>query len=400
MDRQIRQIEKKDYEKAARIKAQSYMPQYSRAAAVEEYIESFQAASKMKRNLIFVYCEGDEVYGVFTFHVLEMNFYGRMLPVGALSGVAVDMARRREGIAAQMVYFFIEYCKKNALALAMLQPYNPAYYKKAGFGWGAVKYEYTLPLSWLKEGAFDRVAIDVAAPYEKMQEAHGRVAALTHGMCLFGELERYHFERDTAPEDMLIVYDKTGRPEGYALYQCEKDALYNPYEQTLEVDRLLAASPQATAQLLAFFAAQKSQFRSIRFNVFDESFYYHFNNLGQAEHRALANGYHAVGRTGMGLMYKVIDARALLAKMPADGLSNKYVFALRDEAGQVEKVEWGEGEIQIIRLRQGDFVSWAMGCISMTSLWHKGLAEADRNAVKRLDQECSFREKPVCTSIF
>jgi hypothetical protein len=79
----------------------------------------------------------DEMHGVMRCHDLQMNFHGKMIPVGGMGLLAVDLLHKKEHVAKKLMeYYHGLYLEKGA-CVTLLYPFNTLFYRRMGYGYGS-----------------------------------------------------------------------------------------------------------------------------------------------------------------------------------------------------------------------------------------------------------------------
>lgn len=398
---QIRKLQKKDYEKAAFIKSISFYADEKLSESVENVVQSFKDMEKIKDCDVFVCeCEGD-VAGLITVNKLCMNFYGKFTDIYALSGVSVDTAYRGRGVADKLIRFFLDYAKKQNAAIVMLYPFRPSFYKKYGFGWGIEKYEYTINTAECKFYENKNIIPFAKGSAEHARNIQNEYAKTRHGMCLMNDYEWHNFKNDVSDDDIVLIKDDEGKYAGYAIIDFEKDSQYNPYDQTIVVQRLIALSPDAYKWFLSYIHCLKDQFQTTKIYTYEKYFYYNLSNIGSIYNAVIPSGFHHNCRCGLGIMYKAINAQHLLDMLADRDIKTGYCFIIRDKYNNsYTKAYIGNKEkCREINIDIESFTSFIMGCIPAEQLYACGLIDCEKNTAAEMDAIFKLKQ-PICISTF
>jgi predicted acetyltransferase len=162
--REIRLLAAEDVDAYVTITVNAYPGFEMEAAATKERIRERTLASLAEENRrtthLWGVFEGSALLGIFRLHDFEMNFRGRLVPVGGLGGVAVGLAHKKQRVAYEIVQFFLEHYRQRGVFLTALYPFRTDFYKKMGFGYGAKLNEYRVPPAALpRDGARERVRL-------------------------------------------------------------------------------------------------------------------------------------------------------------------------------------------------------------------------------------------------
>ncbi|NMC56398.1 MAG: GNAT family N-acetyltransferase [Eubacteriaceae bacterium] len=398
---QIRKIQKKDYEKAAYIKSISFYADEKLSESIENIIQSFKDIEKIKDCDVFV-CECDGgIAGLITVNKFSMNFYGKFTDIYALSGVSVDTAYRGRGIADKLICFFLDYSEEQNADMVMLYPFRPSFYKKYGFGWGIEKYEYTINTAHCKFYENKNIYPFAKGSVEHSRNIQNEYAKTHHGMCLVNDYEWHNFKNDVSDDNIVLIKDDEGKYIGYAIIEFEKDPQYNPYDQTILVQRLVTLTPDGHKWFLSYIHCLKDQFQTAKVYTYDKYFYYNLNNAGSIYDAVIPSGYHHICRCGLGIMYKAINAQRLLTLLDNKDMKTGYCFIIWDKYNNsYTKAYFGaKEEPQEININIEDFTSFIMGCIPAEQLHALGLINCEKNTAVEIDTIFRLKQ-PICISTF
>lgn len=96
--------------------------------------------------------ENDKLIGGMRIHDFQMNLFSKVLPIGGVGLVAVDLLHKKEKAAKELIqHFFNIFLEKNIHFVA-LYPFRPDFYKKMGFGYGPKIYQYLVEPSSFPKG--------------------------------------------------------------------------------------------------------------------------------------------------------------------------------------------------------------------------------------------------------
>jgi len=80
--------------------------------------------------------EENKLVGGMRLHDFEMNLFSKMIPVGGIGLVAVDLLRKKEKMAKELIDHFFKVFLEKQVHFVALYPFRPDFYKKMGFGYG------------------------------------------------------------------------------------------------------------------------------------------------------------------------------------------------------------------------------------------------------------------------
>ncbi|HEU0028305.1 MAG TPA: GNAT family N-acetyltransferase, partial [Ktedonobacterales bacterium] len=80
--------------------------------------------------------EGDTLLGGMRLHDFQMTCFETPLLVGGVGMVAVDLTRKKEHVARDLISFYLRHYRERGAPLAILYPFRPDFYGAMGFGYG------------------------------------------------------------------------------------------------------------------------------------------------------------------------------------------------------------------------------------------------------------------------
>ena len=94
----------------------------------------------------------EKLIGGMRVHYYEMNLYSKMIPIGGVGLVAVDLLHKKECVAKELIDRFLQIFLENNVHFVALYPFRPDLYKKMGFGYGPKIYQYIVEPSSFPKG--------------------------------------------------------------------------------------------------------------------------------------------------------------------------------------------------------------------------------------------------------
>ena len=359
----------------------------------------------------------DELAGVMKLFDFQMNFMGQMVPVGGLSGVAVDLTDKKQGIAREMVQFCQRHYEERGYLLTALYPFRPDFYRQMGYGFGSKIYDYRVDPAGLRIGRgvrqhlhhVDMIGLDaLQACYERVfQRTHGMMA---HSPYLFRD---FHDHQD----NHFLVYRPGTEVEGYLIYRFHRLSDDNYLRQQLHVREMMYEHPVALEALLAFLQVQADQVEQIRFISQDPALHYRFHDPRDAANRLFPSVNHQIARVGVGLMYRLTSVPNLLHSLRnyrfgqgtltlrlqlEDDFLPEYGgdFLLRFEEGKIHAVNTSTADVDLY-IQMADFSSVLMGCAHLADLHRLGLATLSDTAwLPAVDALFRLPQPPICVTSF
>ena len=176
----------------------------------------------------------DQEYGVIRagLHMVpyRLNWFGRVLPVYALSGVATHPDYRRQGRAGALVNAALHHLHRQGIAIAFLYPFRASFYQPFGFETAYTRQVSTVTQTQAHPAIGEEASLArVMSLYEQAMQK--RTAYAVRDRAAF-EYRLADLLNDGA---QLMVYD-----QGYAVIEYQKETL-NVLEQAGDIQALAAA---------------------------------------------------------------------------------------------------------------------------------------------------------------
>ncbi len=365
-------------------------------------------------NLYGAWRDGKLVGGMRLFD-WTMTLLSAKAPAGGVGLVAVDLMRKKEHVAKEMIEFFLRHYREREAPMAMLYAFRPDFYKKMGFGYGTKVNQYRLrPGNLRKRGGKEKVTFLGPQDAELMHACYTRFADRTNGM--FQRSIRHYSRLFTNEEVRVAGYRHDGEVLGYLSFTFKPAQPDNFLLNNLHIGELVYEDSVALNGLLAFLHSQADQINEIVLSTQDEAFHF-----VPADPRNGSNNVfdiaHETNIQAMGIMYRVIDTPAIfrvLEHHDFGGQTLKLKLSLEDsffpanhgstlihfEDGAARVRDGGEYDAEI-RLDISDFSSLLMGAVSFKSLYRYGLVDiSDPRFVDTVHRLFLTDQKPICMTHF
>lgn len=366
-----------------------------------------------------------EFYGLFRngkllggmrLHTFEMNLFGKIVPAGGVGLVAVDLLHKKEKVAKELIGYFIRHFREKGASMAMLYPFRPDFYKKMGFGYGTKMNQYRIkPDSFPSGGSKEGLAVLGEGDKEKIVECYNRYAKKTHGMIL-----KAGFDGDALfknPDNRLIGAFSGGELNGYLVYGFEQAHKQNFLRNNLVVREFIYETPDALASLAKFLNTQSDQIERIILNTQDDGLEYLLGDARDGSDYLIPSVFHETNRSGIGLMYKIINLDKVIIDLEARTFNNvtaNFTIVAHDSfeseapAKVSVKLEDGKllkGEADVaqfeIELDIADLSSLMAGSVGFMKLYRYGrLKLSDPKFASLMERAFRADEKPLCTTPF
>ncbi|HEY7126961.1 MAG TPA: GNAT family N-acetyltransferase [Ktedonobacterales bacterium] len=345
-----------------------------------------------------------------------MNLHGTQTLVAGIAEVAVDLLRKKEHVARDLVLFFLEHARANGAALALLYPFRPDFYKQMGFGYGTKINEYRVsPANFPKGPSKRQVVWTSPTDAALLLRCYQRYQARTHGVIQRSEAE---FTRLLAhPEKRVVAYRDAGAIKGYLVFSFRRHDQGNFLINDLHVDELVYETREALSQLLTFLQSQADQVRAVVIRTQEEAFHHLLLDPRNGSELLIPSVYHPSNVQGVGLMYRVLDTRGIFEQLREHsfgGVNCRVKITLVDSffpsnAGSLV-VQFAEGRPTLsederhdveIRLEVAEFSSLLLGVVNFQSLYRYHLADiSDPGYLETINRLFYTPEKPICLTAF
>ena len=415
---EIRQLTLPDLPRTLEIRQKAY-PSFEGLSPDAQQRSLERLAQQLEQTHLTLYglFRDDELAGVMKLYDFQMNFMGQIVPVGGLSGVAVDLAHKKKGVAREMVEFCLRHYEERGYPFTALYPFRPDFYRQMGFGFGSRIYEYRVDPAGIRADRADRQHLYHATGDEldELQACYDRVFRRTHGMMAHSLFLFRDYHDQLA--NHFLVYRPQQKVEGYLIYRFHRLSEDNFLRQQLEVREMMYEHPAALAALLAFLQAQADQVEQIRIISHDPTLPYRFHDPRDAPHRLFPSVNHQIGIVGLGLMYQLTSLTNLLHSLrdhrfgQAD-LRLRIVltnaFLPEQNGDQWIQIEGGKATLAAagtadasLHLQMADFSALLLGCVSLTELHRLGLASlSDDSWLPAVDAVFRLPQPPTCITRF
>jgi predicted acetyltransferase len=414
----IQPIPLEEIAKLARIVAEAYPMVYDLTVpgALDRLTQRLQYIRDEPATAIYGLYRDAHLLGAMRWFDFEMNVFGTLIPTAGLGMVSVDTSHKKQGVARDMVQFFLQHAYETGKPLAALYPFRPDFYKQMGFGYGTKLHHYTVAPAMLPtSGERRQTRIVGKEQQEEVAACYRRCHQAIHG--LFQKRPSEEAALFDAPENRVFAYsDDQGVVRGYGVFQYRKGPHFVAYD--LEIRELLYENRAALLSMLAFLQTMHDQIRTIHVYTSDDFFHHLLADPRNGSGNIFPHAYHESHATGVGLMYRILNLPALfrhLAGHNFGGQSCSLKLTLDDDffaPGQRSTiVEFDEGWSTVlddddgsaleIRLGVAECSSLILGVTPFSALYNYGLAEiADESRLHLVDRLFRSPMPPVCVTKF
>lgn len=414
----IKRLRDEDFRQFAEISANAYPGMVPQSAEDKQRMaENMIKAQKEDHSVCFygLFRDGQLVGGM-RIHDFKMRLHSVKVNAGGIGSVAVDLMHKKEKVAKGMVSYFLNYCRGKNMPIAALYPFRPDFYKKMGFGFGTKMNQYSIKPASLPSGSSKKnISFFEASDRGLLSDCYFRVAEKNNGM-----MDRTEFELNNilgSAQNRIVVYKRDGRIEGYILFKYNRASDVNTLKNDIFIKEILYENRDALMELMTFLNTQEDQINRVILHTQDENLHFMLKDPRNGTDNLLFPVYHESNVQGIGIMYRVVDARGLFGVMKNHNFNDQTIKLrinivdsfLEENNGSV-MVHFDKGAASIadngdyeaeIRLDVADFSSLITGAVDFKSLLMYGLAEiSDDKYAKTVNKLFEAEQKPKCFSIF
>ncbi len=359
----------------------------------------------------------DQLVGCMSLHDFKMNLRGQMLKAGGVGAVAVDLAHKKEKIAAEMMTEYLKRYRQTGYPMAVLWPFRPDFYRKMGFGYAGSVYRYRVqPESLPKSDLRQLVRMLTSDDLPSVVACYNRYVSRTNAMIeesevglrsLFskeGGTRVYGFERDSQLEGYIAFRFTDKSQDSFILYD-------------LQVDHLMHDNPDALAGMIGFLQSQLDQVRYVKFDLPDNSLHFFTNDPRDGSDRITRPVNHQVGHMAVGFMCRTINIPATLEALSDSSfgaIDMKVKFEVSDsfmpENSGNYGIESANGRLQTtdpgacdltVSLDVAELSSLLVGAARPKDLYKYGLIQlSDPGHLASLDTLFATDHEPHCLTPF
>jgi predicted acetyltransferase len=413
---EIRLLEEADYAAFVTLAANAY-PAFKLASEEdrERIRQRFLTRSAEPTNHFYGLFRDQRLIGGMILYDFTMRLLSVKAPVGGVGTIAVDLLRKKEKVAYELMQFFLRHYRARGATLATLYPFRPDFYRQMGFGAGAQLSQYHVQPSDLPRGSKEQIVFLRADQSELLRDCYNRIMERGHGLMEKSDIELSGLFNNVA--NRIVAYMRDERVLGYMVFSFKPGEQDNFLVNDLVVRELFYETKEALASLFGFLHSQADQVRRVVFNTQDEDFYHALRDPRNGTGKLLPDVYHESNTQGVGIMYRVLDTPGIftllrdhnfgiedctLKLMVRDSFfpENDGSTILQFRQGRPSVQTGGEYDIEIA-LDVAEFSSLLMGAVRFTSLYNYGLVEiSDQSEVDTIDRLFRTERKPICTTPF
>lgn len=218
-----------------------------------EYFDAGQNP-RLDPEQVHVIEEDGEVRASATVLPMEVLVDGKPAAMGGVAAVMVHPAYRRRRYAGDLMRVALGDMRDRGVDLSLLAPFAHAFYRSFGYELATEAIEYTLkPTDLSTDPGQSNLRVYREEDLPAMMELLG---AASHGHQLCALRSEAHWRKTLGRKDHeTAVYEAGGEVGGYLIYKMSPYKGDRKPTRRLEVQELVAATPEARRGLVSFLAA-------------------------------------------------------------------------------------------------------------------------------------------------
>lgn len=255
------------------------------------------------------------------------NVRGHMMPMGAPAYVSTNFLHKKEKVAYALLKVMMEYFAQTGTAIGCLHPFNPAFYRKMGYGF-CNEYTFYSPRPCYVRSFGDKSGLSYATQqdHEEILALYRRYAHRTNGATIHPFMDPYRIFQ----KPYVVVCRQNGKITGYLTFEFVEVDHYTDMYHDLLVHEMVYEDLQTLQQFMTFFASQTDQIERIRIFSTDPYLHMMFTNPDSGENRAHDGAIQEIGRRVMGCMVRILDVEQYFSQQRhcCRPIEREFVLAL------------------------------------------------------------------------
>ncbi len=356
----------------------------------------------------------DTLFGGMKFYDFKLNLHDTPVLMGGLGGVSVDMLHKKEGVAKEMLQYFIEHYDLKGACLVSLYSFRLDFYRKMGFGFGTKTSLYQIsPANIIKQPSKANLRFLTKEDFPLIRACFNRYARRNHGMLIHDSI---WWESKLFPKGSYnIGYFENGQLKGYVNFEFTKSE-GKIYDQDILVYHFVYENRTAFSELLSFLRTQFDQANYINLMTQDEDFYFNLNNPYNGQ-KSLVPLHHQSNVEEVGISYRIINVARFFEQMKERNFGDATLtlkitiedsFYPQNTGSTIVQFEDGNATVlsesenidATISLGIAEFSSLVMGVIGFKKLYDYGLAEVTNKMYILTLDKLFASPKPICLTWF
>lgn len=417
----IRLLQTQDYKEASNIASFAYPGMNLQTEEKKmEFVERLTREQKEQNGIHYFgyFNKEEELLGIYRLSDFECNINGKFQRIFGIGMVAVHLLHKKEKIAFQLLSHFHAFARRENVALVSLYPFNPSFYRKMGYGYGPMKYEFKIkPSALIADGEKGLVKFLSHKDEEAIVSLYNDYAQSNHGMIKRTWSERQHIKNATAHYVGVVENERLIGALAFTL-QSVKDSHF--LHQQMIVHEWIWTESIAYKQLASWLHSQQDQVDRIIFRSNDSSFLYALTNPMNDSNHLIPSVYHEVATTGAGLMYRITNVLSFVQDTNFHNLrtpeeNTRILLEIEDtfinEQQGIYEITYNGGYWNAIKLSDSNekaniqigihnLSAWWMGCVSVEALQNYGEVTLNNIDGKKLDEWFKSQRTPICLTNF
>lgn len=369
-------------------------------------------------------CPNSKYYGVYRdnipvgglrLHDFQMNMFGKFVKAGGLGGVAADLIHKKQGVAKDILTYFIKKYDEENASFAILYPFRTDFYRKMGFGYGSPMFEYFLiPRSIYKgETPKNLVYLDESDANDAL-ECYNRFAERHHGLILSTEFDYKRFGK--SPNARTIGVKRDGQLKGFAVFSYT-DLDKGNYVYDMVLHKLIYDDIEAFREMMTFLHTQLDQAKKIVFRTQDSELYHMTDLINVGDSDVIMPLSKKFANAGAGIMYRVLNVERIWSDLKHKNFGNENCtvkFNIEDsfykKNDKSVTVKFIEGKPKVVSDEKPDcevsfkieiFSSLMVGALTFKKAVLYGKADIDKEEfIPKINNIFFTDESPQCMTWF
>lgn len=343
------------------------------------------------------------------------NVRGQMMAMGAPAYVSTNFLHKKEKVAYSLLKVMMEFYAQTGTAIGCLHPFNPAFYRKMGYGF-CNEYTFYSPRPCYVRSFGYKSGLSYATEQDRDQilELYRRYARRTHGATIHPFMDPYRIFQ----KPYVVICRRNGRITGYLTFEFVEVDHYTDMYHDLLVHEMVYEDLQTLQQFMTFFASQTDQIERIRIFSTDPYLHMMFTNPDSGENRAHDGAIQEIGRRVMGCMVRIFDVEQYFSRQrhccrPVSrsfvlGLEvsdpflsrNNRSFCLRISGSGVELLSGAQPDV-VLRTDISDLSSFVIGAYPLRQAVALGRMQlTDESYLDDIQDAIGWNEKPTNVTYF
>ena len=403
----VKMLSDGDFEDYVRMSLEAYPAMFTDFSAEQSagWIKRMKAQQGEMGAVQYVGCfRYGKLVGAMRMHSFEMNVHGEVIKAIGVGNMSVDLTRKKEHVAKEMMEYYHQWGLDNDASFAILWPFRPDFYVKMGYGYGRKMNKYMVRPDDLPRGSKEGVRFMNSDDIDALHACFNKYASETHGMVL---KPKSFYER-LFRRYKVVGYEEDGIIRGFVAFKFRKLKEDHFLLQNIQVEYLIYHDREGLGRLLAFLQTQLDQVERIEFITMDDDLHFLAKDPRNGEPHIFFTSQES-NVQGVGMMYRILNKERFISELSHDfnGVSLKVKFNVEDSLlpsnhGSIVvhfgggKQVLGESSYDVeVSLNVEWFSSLIMGVVDFRKLWLYGLVEvSDESYMEKLDTLFHVAKKP------